>query len=601
MLAHAPSTPSDSMKQRLLPYGLSYYIKGDSEMNFMKNRKVSQKIFILIILSSIFLLIVGIYGVNGLQQMSKNTNAMYKDRLIPNTWIAKMQLNNTQNDAYVLELFNTKSEEENNNIMDAFNASTEEIDLYKSKIEKLDLSNEEHSALETYNEILDDFREARLTAIKLGMQNKNEEAFKLYNTEVKAKKQVIDEKLNALQKINLDTAEIIAKENKEEAQKALITFVIIMIIAIAVTVFIGIYISRMITKPLKTLEVLMEKGKNGDFTELSTYDAKDEIGSLAVSFNGMSEGIREVVKTINESSQQLAASSEELSASAEENTRASEHISETIQELAAGSENQMQQIGSSSEGINKISDSTTTITHHAEKVVVTAEEASKISAKGAESMIEATKQMNSINLNVINLAKSVSSLESRTNEIGDITKVITDISSQTNLLALNAAIEAARAGEQGKGFAVVAEEVRKLAEKSSQSAEQISTLIAQIQEDTKTTSASMDTATSDVQSGLSIVNEAGESFKHVESSVRELVLLIEEVFGSLQQLKDNTNMINDSVQEVSHMAGDAASKTGNISAATEEQVASMEEISASATTLANLATELQSLIQRFKI
>ncbi len=570
-------------------------------MNFMKNRKVSQKIFVLIILSSIFLLFVGIYGINGLQQMSKNTNAMYKDRLIPNTWIAKMQLNNTQNDAYVLELFNTKSEEENNNIMDAFKASTEEIDMYKEKIDKLDLSNEERSAFNAYNEMLPDFRELRLSAMELGMQNKNEEAFRLYNTEVKAKKQEIDEKLNTLQKINLDTAEKIAKENKKEAQSAMITFVIIMIIAIAVTVFIGIYISRMITKPLKTLEVLMEKGKNGDFTELSTYNAKDEIGSLAISFNGMSEGIREVVKTINESSQQLAASSEELSASAEENTRASEHISETIQELATGSENQMQQIDSSSKGVNNISDSTTTITQHAEKVVVTAEEASRISAKGAESMIEATKQMNSINLNVINLAKSVSSLESRTNEIGDITKVITDISSQTNLLALNAAIEAARAGEQGKGFAVVAEEVRKLAEQSSQSAEQISSLIAQIQEDTKTTSASMDTATIDVQTGLSIVNEAGESFKYVEHSVRKLVLLIEEVFGSLQQLKENTNMINDSVQEVSHMAGDAASKTGNISAATEEQVASMEEISASATILANLATELQSLIQRFKI
>ncbi|MGG4410722.1 HAMP domain-containing methyl-accepting chemotaxis protein [Niallia taxi] len=559
------------------------------------------KIFVLIILSSIFLLFVGIYGINGLQQMSKNTNAMYKDRLIPNTWIAKMQLNNTQNDAYVLELFNTKSEEENNNIMDAFKSSIEEIDMYKEKIDKLDLSNEERSAFNAYNEMLPDFRELRLSAMELGMQNKNEEAFRLYNTEVKAKKQEIDEKLNILQKINLDTAEKIAKENKKEAQSAMITFVIIMIIAIAVTVFIGIYISRMITKPLKTLEGLMEKGKNGDFTELSTYNAKDEIGSLAISFNGMSEGIREVVKTINESSQQLAASSEELSASAEENTRASEHISETIQELATGSENQMQQIDSSSKGVNNISDSTTTITQHAEKVVVTAEEASRISAKGAESMIEATKQMNSINLNVINLAKSVSSLESRTNEIGDITKVITDISSQTNLLALNAAIEAARAGEQGKGFAVVAEEVRKLAEQSSQSAEQISSLIAQIQEDTKTTSASMDTATIDVQTGLSIVNEAGESFKYVEHSVRELVLLIEEVFGSLQQLKENTNMINDSVQEVSHMAGDAASKTGNISAATEEQVASMEEISASATILANLATELQSLIQRFKI
>ncbi|MED4057565.1 methyl-accepting chemotaxis protein [Niallia taxi] len=570
-------------------------------MNVIKNLKVSQKIFVLIVLSSIFLMIVGAYGVNGLQQMTKNTNAMYEDRLIPNSWIAKMLLNNSQNDSYVLELFNATSQEENNEIMDTFKKSVEEIDMYREKIDKLNLSNEERAALEEYNKALPAFREVRTKAMELGMANKNVEGYKLYNTEVKAKKQIIVEKLNTLQQINLKTAKEIAKENEKEAQKALYTFIVIMVLAIAVTVGIGIYISRIITRPLKTLESLMEKGKNGDFTELSSYQSKDEVGSLALSFNGMSEGIREVIKTINETSQQLAASSEELSAGAEENTRASEHISETIQVLAAGSENQLKQIESSSKGINNVTDSTATITKHAEKVVETAEEASKVSGKGAESMIEATKQMNSINSNVVNLARSVSSLESRANQIGDITKVITDISSQTNLLALNAAIEAARAGEQGKGFAVVAEEVRQLAEQSSHSAEQITALISQIQEDTKATSASMDTATIDVQAGLSIVNEAGESFKHVEHSVKELVLLIEEVFGSLQQLKDNTNMINDSVQEVSHMAGDAASKTGNISAATEEQVASMEEISASAATLANLATELQTMIQRFKI
>ncbi|WP_442780518.1 methyl-accepting chemotaxis protein [Bacillus sp. Au-Bac7] len=315
----------------------------------------------------------------------------------------------------------------------------------------------------------------------------------------------------------------------------------------------------------------------------------------------MADGIKELVETIGETSQALASSSEELSASSEESSKASEHISETIQELASSSENQMRLMASSSEGINNVTASTEKISENAEKVAQTASSTAEASKEGLQNIEEVTAQMNSINTNVGNLAMSIDTLEGRIKEIGEITKAITDISSQTNLLALNAAIEAARAGEQGKGFAVVADEVRKLAEQSAQSAEQITSLIGQIQGDTRVTIQSMSSAKNEVDLGLNIVKNAGESFGKIEVSVLDLVSLFENVFTSLKELKENTEVINVSVMEVNSMAGEAAANTENVSAATEEQVASMEEIAASSSSLANLAESLQELIQKFKV
>ncbi|WP_413789082.1 methyl-accepting chemotaxis protein [Bacillus kandeliae] len=308
-----------------------------------------------------------------------------------------------------------------------------------------------------------------------------------------------------------------------------------------------------------------------------------------------------VIRKVSETSQQVAASSEQLSASAEQSSDASEHISTAVQELAVGSDDQVRHVEESIQVVKEMTSYTDQIADNAKVVSATVEQTSKISMDGEQVIHKVTEQMSSINENVMGLSNVVAGLNERSSEIGKINDVITDIAAQTNLLALNAAIEAARAGEHGRGFSVVADEVKKLAEQSANSAEQISSLIAIIQNDNHQALESMKSTTNEVAEGLQVVQEAGNSFKDIKDSVSEVVTQIQEISHMVKQLAEGTQHVSQSIVTVNGIAETAAANTQNISAATEQQLASMQEISASSTALANMAQELQDLVVQFRV
>ncbi|WP_394356298.1 methyl-accepting chemotaxis protein [Bacillus changyiensis] len=315
----------------------------------------------------------------------------------------------------------------------------------------------------------------------------------------------------------------------------------------------------------------------------------------------MVSGVRSIIETVGETSHQVASSSQQLSASADESTKASEYISTTVQELALGSDKQVESVEHSRTVIKGMTEFAGRIASNAEKAATTVDQTAQMSLTGTKAIDKVNAQMQSINETVVSLAESFKQLTERSNQIGNITEVITSIAEQTNLLALNAAIEAARAGEQGKGFAVVADEVRKLAEQSAQSAEQITKLITIIQNDTKQTMNTVVSATGEVKEGLVVVSEAGGAFQKIESSIKDVVTQINGVAALVKNLTAGADEIETAVFDVKEIAETAAGSTQTVSAATQEQLASMEEIAASSQILAQNAEELQHLIRKFKI
>lgn len=392
------------------------------------------------------------------------------------------------------------------------------------------------------------------------------------------------------------------KEVSAQIKSIKVWVLVLGITAVLLGAVVAVYLGRMISKPVITISNAAEKIAAGNLTipEI-TVKNNDEIGDLAISFNQMTRNLREVICQVGSNAEQVAASAEELTASAEETSIATEQIASVMHEVASGVDNQFKTIEESSNTINEMAVGVREIAQNTQHASDKAMEAHDKASAGSYAIQTAVGQMNSIHQTVNELATVITGLGKRSTEIGRIIEEITEISAQTNLLALNATIEAARAGEHGRGFAVVAEEVHKLADQSSLSAQKVSTMIASIQNETGQAIRSMNTATQEVTSGIKIVNTAGESFKHIQTSVNAVSSQVQEVSSSVQQMAAGAEQLVNSMKYITEVSENTASSIQEVAASAGEQEATMKEVTAAANSLSLMAEQLQKVLEGFKV
>ncbi|NPC91518.1 methyl-accepting chemotaxis protein [Bacillus sp. WMMC1349] len=570
-------------------------------MKLLKNLKIRNKFFIIIVISALSLSIVGIEGMMGLNKFSKGSEIIYQNQLIPNQLFAKLRANNLEMDANKFELMATEDNSINEQRKQNIEKKLEDNAKIMEQIDQITLANNVKEKYQTFKTEYTELQDMSKKMLDLALENKNDKAYRLYLTDMKSHRDDVTKLIEDIQTLNGENAKTIYERDSEEASSTTTMLIIVIAVSLLLTIAISLIMARMIAGPIRNIQSLFAKTEQGDFTVEGTYQSKDELGLLTASFNKMVSGVRSIIETVGETSHQVASSSQQLSASADESTKASEYISTTVQELASGSDKQVESVEQSRTVIKGMTEFAGRIASNAEKAASTVDQTAQMSLTGTKAIDKVNAQMQSINETVVSLAEAFKQLTERSNQIGNITEVITSIAEQTNLLALNAAIEAARAGEQGKGFAVVADEVRKLAEQSAQSAEQITKLITIIQNDTKQTMNTVVSATGEVKEGLVVVSEAGGAFQKIESSIKDVVTQINGVASLVKNLNAGANEIETAVFDVKEIAETAAESTQTVSAATQEQLASMEEIAASSQILAQNAEELQHLIRKFKI
>ncbi len=211
----------------------------------------------------------------------------------------------------------------------------------------------------------------------------------------------------------------------------------------------------------------------------------------------------------------------------------------------------------------------------------------EIAVTGGDVVKRAVEGMMVVAETVKDSVVTVEALGKSSDEIGAIISVINDIADQTNLLALNAAIEAARAGEQGRGFAVVADEVRKLAEKTTKATKEIADMIKTIQTDTQGAMSSMHEGTKQVEEGVLLASEAGESLQQIVSSVDRVTDMVRQIATAAEQQSATSEEISNNIAGIAEVAGENSEGVKQVSIATED--------------LARVAEELKAMVSEFKI
>ena len=381
--------------------------------------------------------------------------------------------------------------------------------------------------------------------------------------------------------------------------KSLAISILVVMLLVSFVVWIA---AKRLTEPLHGLVKYAQSIAQGNLNvDVLTVESKDEIGHLAAAFNNMTDNLRNLVRKIDQTTEQVAASAEELTASAEQSAHAANQVATVISEVAAGSEQQFRVVNDTSTVVAQMVNSIQLVTQNVDHVATTSNKAASAANAGTKAIKMSINQMGNIERTVTNSTQVVTTLGERSKEIGQIVDTISGIAGQTNLLALNAAIEAARAGEQGRGFAVVAEEVRKLAEQSQVAAKQIAELIGEIQKDTDKAVAAMAEGTKEVQVGTDVVNSADQAFNEISNLVGQVSKQVEEITVAMHQMISGSKQITISIEQLDKISKDTAEQMQTVSAATEEQSASMEEIASSSQALASMAEELQIAVGKFSM
>jgi methyl-accepting chemotaxis protein len=539
----------------------------------LNNMKISTRLLMMLGLLIVVMIVLGVMGIYSLNESNLSSQSLYDNNLIPIqqlSGIARLSLKNQiaishaviepeHMADYIKEI--NGDLDQNNKLWNAYMATH--------------LQDEEKRLAETLKERRDQFIGEGIKPVLAAMKTGSPAAVK--TVEINTVRPLFGPFETALDeqiKFQVRDAKAANTANEHSYKTVRMIFISLLLAGIALSGALGLFIIRSINRAVGELRgTMMRMAANGDLNQRSKVYGNDEIGQTATAFNGLIEGFAGIIRKVIEGVVTVSSTAAQLSVASTQ--------------IASGSQAQSEAAASTAAAVEQITVSINSVASNTQDVRELSEQSLSQTKQGNQSVTEMITEIGNVQTAVTEIADSVKEFVGSTRAIAGMTQQVKDIADQTNLLALNAAIEAARAGEQGRGFAVVADEVRKLAEKSAKSANEID----QVTNSLNQKSASVEAV---VQTGLS-------SLQATQEQVGRVSVMLTEAGDAVTKSSHGVNDIAASVNEQSIASTEIARNVEKIAQMSEENSAAVKSNSQEIKGLENLANELQAAVGKFKV
>ena len=574
---------------------------GGYELKLTLNIKISTKLILSYLILTSFVALVSGIGIGNMRKLNSRSVELYEKNLLAINDISQIKANLLETRLIVFTIITEQSIYKVSEFEKQLQKLSQDNDILMQEYEETIDSEKDEKIFKSFKEYLVKYRHSNVKIVESAKTGDFLGA-SVENLLTNSNRELMTMLLDQLITFNRQAAEEANQSNINTFNDAIKASLAVTAASIAMALILGLSMSRSISKKLKKVLNYAKALGCGDLSQSIEVKSRDEIGLLSEALNSAGTNTRNLIAEIITGSQDISASSEELSATIEEISSKMQIINESTNQIARGSE----EISTINEEINasaeEMSALTGELTHKAEE---SSEAARSISKKAAGIKVKGTKSMKEANLlyeekqeKIIRAIEEGKVVE----EVKLMAETIGAVAEQTNLLALNAAIEAARAGEQGRGFAVVAEEVKKLAEQSTETVKKIKLIVDKVQSafdnlsmNSKEVLAFID---SQVTQDYQLLVDTGIQYEKDSVFMNNIS---EQIASSVKLMSESINQVGKAIENASASSQQAAASSEDILNSVTETALSIEEAAKSAQAQAELAEKLNNLVGKFKL